>query len=104
MKIYKIANIFAKLAEKPKKVRDLGDELKITTPLIKDLLSSMHGAKSAINSAINKLENDKNDRYPKELIETIRDFSGNLSLLCNMILNKKNYSKKEIEKSIKDEF
>ena len=90
------------IASGEKKVKDLGDNLMITPPLIKDLLTGMQRNHSFLGNAIKKIEKDRNNEYSKELIETIRDLSGHLSLLCNMILNGKGYSEKEKQRAVTD--
>ena len=85
-----------------KKVDDLGDNLFISPPLVKDLVESLERTKANLDRCIPKIKSGT--EIPQNLIEEIRNFSGNLALLCNMILNGKSYSKEETTKAISDDF
>jgi hypothetical protein len=88
------------LAEE-KTVEHQGDALDISEALLDDLITSLKGTKKSVDNQIDKLEKSKSD-VPKEDIESVRNFTGNTALLCNMILNGKGYSREDRRKAILD--
>ena len=91
-------------SEAAKRVEEVGkDKLDITEPLVQDLLDSIKRTQSGLGTALKKIEDDKDNVFPRKLIIDIRDYTGNLALLCNMILNGESYSKEEAAKAIKDD-
>ena len=96
----------SRIAEERKRVEDKGDELEITKPLMQDLLDSMTRTCDHLKRAIpemSRLADKPLPSIPQETIEQVRDYSGNLALLCNMILNGESYDESEKRKAIKDD-
>jgi len=82
----------------------------IEKEIVFDMLKSMNGCKKVVEKYIKPFEKsieskDQNDMITMDKgdIEELRDFTGNLSLLCNMILNGEEYTQEDKEEAIKDE-
>jgi len=89
-----------------RQVEDKGEKLEITKPLVQDLLDSMKGTCEHLKRAIpriSRLADKPLPSIPQKDVEQVRDFAGNLALLCNMILNGESYDEAEKTKAIKDD-
>jgi len=87
-----------KLAEK-KKVIDVGKNLQVSSDVVKDLHESIERTLQGIK----ELKSDVEGMEISEVaLEKIRDYAGNLSLLCNMMLNGEDYDEEEKLKAILD--
>jgi hypothetical protein len=64
-----------------------------------DLAKSMKACKKVLKQHLKHVEKG----MPRSHVEEVRDFAGNLALLCNMILNGKEYSQEEKVEAIRDE-
>lgn len=82
-----------------KTVTDVGENLKVSPDIVKDL-------KKSIDRTINGLKTlrDEVDQevMPEAAIEQIRDYTANLALLCNMMINGKSYTEGEKQKALLD--
>lgn len=98
--ILRLANAFKTVTESLD-----GNKLKITIPLLKDLEQSVNRTIGGSNEALKIIEDSIANEslvYKKDILK-LRDYAGNLALLCNMILNDREYSKEDKEKSISDD-
>lgn len=80
---------------------DTGKNIVISPALIDELLASIERTENHISEKRTEIQ-EAGEAVPETDIESIRDFSGNLALLCNMILNGKSYSEEEKQKAILD--
>jgi hypothetical protein len=100
-----VLSYLERIAEERKRVEDKGDELEITEPLVEDLLDSMKRTCKHLERAIptiSRLADKPLPSIPQEDIEQVRDYSGNLALLCNMILNGESYDEDDKRRAIED--
>jgi len=88
---------FMSLGEE-KTVRDLGEDIEISPDVSEDLSESI----SRTMSFLSGMSHDFGTNINESLIESIRDYSGNLALLCNMIINGKSYSEEDTRDAIHD--
>jgi hypothetical protein len=86
-----------------KRVEEIDDNVAITKPLAQDLKKRVDSAVSALTSLQKEVDDilDSGSIKKQDLLK-IRDFSGHLALLCNMILTGKPYTKEQKENSIED--
>lgn len=82
-------------------VVDKGENIELSPDVMEDLKESIERTISTLKERESKLDEDS-DSVKEVDIEQIRDYAGNLALLCNMILNRKSYSQKDKEKAILD--
>ena len=110
MKLSKIANRFEiLLATEVRRKKDDGKDFQVEDEIIEDLIKSMRGCLSTLEDNLPKIEEMSRSKSGNDLVSisgdtlgSIRNFSGHLALLCNMIINGKEYSKEDTREAVLD--
>lgn len=93
-----VADSILKLAKK-KQVIDVGKNLQVSPDVVEDLHESIQRTLQGIKEVKPNLEGME---ISEVALEKIRDYAGNLALLCNMMLNGEDYDEEEKLKAILD--
>jgi hypothetical protein len=91
-----IANTIICIAKK-KSIVDLGNKLQVSTDIVEDIHESIQRTLDGIKNL-----DIKGPEISKDVMNKIKDYTDNLALLCNMILNDKDYDEEEKLKTIID--